>query len=174
MLMKLLETDEQIASQVRNISPSTLYYHLKEAGYNFINRDEEKSQRMYHRFEALYPNQLWQGDARHGIPLPNPDNPKKNKMTYLFAWMDDFSRKIMYAKYYWGEKLPRMEDCFRHAVLRWGLPEKVYCDNGRVYISNHFLLLVTDLEIKKIHHPAYASWCKGKRTVYIYLNRIIL
>ncbi len=47
MLMKLLETDEQIASQVRNISPSTLYYHLKEAGYNFKNRDKEKSQRMY-------------------------------------------------------------------------------------------------------------------------------
>ncbi len=128
MLMKLLETDEQIASQVRNISPSTLYYHLKEAGYNFKNRDKEKSQRMYHRFQAEYPNRLWQGDARHGIPLPNPDNPKKNKMTYLFAWMDDFSRKIMYAKYYWDEKLPRMEDCFRHAVLRWGLPEKLYCD----------------------------------------------
>jgi len=162
MLMKLLETDEQIASQVRNISPSTLYYHLKEAGYNFKNRDKEKPQRMYRRFQAEYPNQLWQGDARHGIPLPNPDNPKKNKMTYLFAWMDDFSRKIMYAKYYWDEKLPRMEDCFRHAVLRWGLPEKVYCDNGRVYVSNHFLLLVTDLEIKKIHHPAYAAWCKGK------------
>jgi len=162
MLMKLLETDEQIASQVRNISPSTLYYHLKEAGYNFKNRDKEKPQRMYRRFQAEYPNQLWQGDARHGIPLPNPDNPKKNKMTYLFAWMDDFSRKIMYAKYYWDEKLPRMEDCFRHAVLRWGLPEKIYCDNGRVYVSNHFLLLVTDLEIKKIHHPAYAAWCKGK------------
>lgn len=162
MLMKLLETDEQIASQVRNISPSTLYYHLKEAGYNFKNRDKEKPQRMYHRFQAEYPNRLWQGDARHGIPLPNPDNPKKNKMTYLFAWMDDFSRKIMYAKYYWDEKLPRMEDCFRHAVLRWGLPEKIYCDNGRVYISNHFLLLVTDLEIKKIHHPAYSAWCKGK------------
>lgn len=162
MLMKLLETDEQIASQVRNISPSTLYYHLKEAGYNFKNRDKEKPQRMYRRFQAEYPNQLWQGDARHGIPLPNPDNLKKNKMTYLFAWMDDFSRKIMYAKYYWDEKLPRMEDCFRHAVLRWGLPEKIYCDNGRVYVSNHFLLLVTDLEIKKIHHPAYAAWCKGK------------
>lgn len=162
MLMKLLETDEQIASQVRNISPSTLYYHLKKAGYDFKNQDKEKPDKIYHRFQAEYPNQLWQGDARHGIPLPNPDNPKKNKMTYLFAWMDDFSRKIMYAKYYWDEKLPRMENCFRHAVLRWGLPEKIYCDNGRVYISNHFLLLVTDLGIRKIHHPAYASWCKGK------------
>lgn len=162
MLMKLLETDERIASQVRNISSSTLYYHLKKAGYNFKHQDKGNDQKIYHRFQADYPNQLWQGDARHGILLPNPDNPKKNKMTYLFAWIDDFSRKIMYAKYYWDEKLPRMEDCFRHAVLRWGLPEKIYCDNGRVYISKQFLLLVTDLGTWKIHHPAYAAWCKGK------------
>ena len=83
-------------------------------------------------------------------------------MTYLFAWVDDFSRKILEARYYWDEKLPRMQDCFRRAVMRWGLPDRLYCDNGRVYISKHFLLLVSDLKIKKIHHPAYAAWCKGK------------
>ena len=42
------------------------------------------------------------------------------------------------------------------------MPEKIYCDNGRVYISNQFLILVTELKVKKIHHPAYAAWCKGK------------
>jgi len=83
-------------------------------------------------------------------------------MTYLFAWMDDFSRKFMYARYYRDEKLPRMEDCFRQAVLRWGLPEKIYYDNGALFISNYFLFLVSDLEIKKIQHRAYAAWCKEK------------
>ena len=29
-------------------------------------------------------------------------------------------------------------------------------------MSKHFLILVNDLEIKKIHHRAYAAWCKGK------------
>ena len=162
MLMELLQADEQVGSQVANISPSTLYFHLKQAGHEFRGRGADPPSGTYRRFEADYPNQLWQGDARHGIPLPHPDKAGKRKMTYLFGWVDDFSRKIMAARYYWDEKLPRMEDCFRRAVLRWGRPEKCYCDNGKVYLSKHFLILTSDLGIKKIHHRAYAAWCKGK------------
>jgi len=55
-----------------------------------------------------------------------------------------------------------MEDSFRKMVLRYGLPEKLYLDNGSVYISNHFRLVIRDLGIKKIHHPAYQAYCKGK------------
>lgn len=162
MLMNLLEADENLAPLVKKISPHTLYYHLKKSGYDFKHRGKDGSNNIYKRFQADYPNHLWQGDARDGICLPDPNNPEKTKMTYLFGWMDDFSRKFMYARYYWDEKLPRMEDCFRQAVLRWGLPENLYCDNGAVFISNYFLFLVSDLEIKKIHHRAYSAWCKGK------------
>jgi len=162
MLITLMQTDETLAPMVCNISPQTLYMYLKRDGHNFSKKDKEKANRLYHRFEAEYPNQLWQGDARHGIFLPHPDKPGKTKQTYLFSWIDDFSRKILYAKYYWDEKLPRLEDCFRQAVLRWGLPEKIYCDNGSVYISKQFFFIVTGLKIRKIHHPAYSAWCKGK------------
>jgi transposase InsO family protein len=162
MLMELLSADSEVGEQVKKMSPSTLYFHLKKAGHEFRGRGSDPPSGVYRRFEAEYPNQLWQGDARHGIPLLHPDKPGKRRMTYLFAWVDDFSRKIMEARYYWDEKLPRMEDCFRRAVLRWGLPERLYCDNGKVYVSKHFLILLSDLEVKKIHHRAYAAWCKGK------------
>ncbi len=162
MLMELLKADKKVGKQVKNISPSTLYYHLKKAGHEFRRKVKETPDGIYHRFEAEYPNKLWQGDTRNGIALPHPDKAGKRKMTYLFGWVDDFSRKIMGARYYWDEKLPRMEDVFRRSVLRWGLPERLYCDNGKVYISKHFLILVTDLGIKKIHHRAYSAWCKGK------------
>lgn len=163
MLMELLQADAALGEQVKKLSPSTLYCYLKKAGYQFRGTGSELPQHVvYRRFQAEYPNQLWQGDARHGIPLPHPTQPGKRKMTYLFAWVDDFSRKIMEARYYWDEKLPRMEDCFRRAVLRWGLPERLYCDNGKVYLSKHFLILTQDLKVKKIHHRAYAAWCKGK------------
>lgn len=162
MLMELLQADEQVGEQVKKISASTLYFHLKKAGHVFRGRGNEAPSGIYRRFEAEYPNKLWQGDARHGIPIPHPGKAGKRKMTYLFGWVDDFSRKIMGARYYWDEKLPRMEDVFRRAILRWGLPTKLYCDNGKVYVSKHFLILVNDLEIKKIHHRAYAAWCKGK------------
>lgn len=90
--MKLLEADEKVSEKVKRISPSTLYYHLKKDGYDFKNRGREEGVKSYYRrFEALYPNQLWQGDARHGIPLPHPQDPRKTRMSYLFAWVDDFS-----------------------------------------------------------------------------------
>lgn len=162
MLIKLLQVDNEFQLHAQNLKVSTLYYHLHKAGYDFKASEKEKQSKLYHRFEALYAHQLWQGDARHGILLPHPQDIKKTKMTYLFAWVDDFSRKILYACYYWDEKLPRMEDSFRQAVLRWGIPEKCYCDNGSCYISANFTMLVTSLGIRKIHHPPYQAWCKGK------------
>ena len=162
MLMELLRADAQVGELAKKISPSTLYFHLIKTGHKFRGRNNTPPVGIYRRFEAEYANQLWQGDARHGIPLPHPTKKAKRKMTYLFGWADDFSRKIMGARYYWDATLPRLEDIFRRSALRWGLAQKLYCDNGKVYISKHFLILVSDLGIKKIHHRAYAAWCKGK------------
>ena len=58
--------------------------------------------------------------------LKCPDG--KTRKTYLFIWLDDFSRKILFGKYYDSEKLPCLEDSFQHMVLRWGIPEVVYVD----------------------------------------------
>jgi len=161
MLMRLMEADEQLKDKVKLISEHTLYFHLKRSGYDFKKKRKE-NEKIYHNFEADYANQLWQGDARDGIYLPDPEHPGKWRKTYLFAWIDDYSRKIMYAKYYLDMKLPSMEDCYKNASLRWGLPEKVYCDNGKVYRAKYFELLLSDLGTRKIHHPAYSAWCKGK------------
>ena len=125
MLMNILETDPELQDKVRNISQHTLYYHLKQSGYDFTKK-RMQSEKIYHKFEADYPNQLWQGDSRDGIYLPDPEDPSKWKKTYLFGWVDDYSRKVMYAKYYFSLKLPSMEDSFKYGALRWGLPEKLY------------------------------------------------
>tara|TARA_B100000315_G_scaffold250720_1_gene284051 strand:- start:100 stop:1494 length:1395 start_codon:yes stop_codon:yes gene_type:complete len=163
LVKRILEADPELGEQAQKVSASSFYHYLSDTAGKLRKKwAEEQGRHPYRRFEAEYPNQLWQGDARHGIPLPHPVSPGKTKMTYLFGWVDDYSRKIMCARYFWDEKLPRMEECFRLAALRWGLPDKLYCDNGRVYISNHFLIIVTELSIRKIHHAAYAAWCKGK------------
>lgn len=163
MVIDLLAADPDTEDLVRDISKGSLYLNLKKSGFNLEKlRSEHTSQTYYKSFEAAYCNALWQGDARHGIFLPHPDKPDATKRTYLFAWVDDYSRKILFAKYYWDEKMPRLEDCLRQAVLRWGIPEKIYVDNGSAYISNQFTCIVTSIGIRKIHHPPYQAWCKGK------------
>ena len=162
MLIKLMANDEDLKEKVKKISESTLYFYLKKAGYNAKNREKNKPDKSYRSFEADFANQLWQGDARHGIPLINPGKSTKNKMTYCFVWMDDFSRKILFAKYYWDEKIPSLDDSYKQTVLRWGISSKIYVDNGSCYRSGNFSFLVDAIGTSKIHHPPYCAWCKGK------------
>lgn len=37
-------------------------------------------------------------------------------------------RYIVHAEFYWDEKLPRMEDSLKKAILKHGIPPQFYCD----------------------------------------------
>ena len=100
-----------------------------------------------------------QADARDGIWL---DTPEGHKKTYLFLWIDDFSRKILFGKYCFDEKLTALLDSFRYCLLRYGIPLRVYVDNGQVYVSRHLIAILVELHIKHIRHPPYQAYCKGK------------
>ena len=36
------------------------------------------------------------------------------------------------------------------------------CDNGKVYISRHFMGVLAELEIKQLRHKPYQAYAKGK------------
>ena len=142
-LRKLLAADPQLGLQIERISDRTVYRFLadhgltKSARYRMLG---EVSRSSYRSFEAPHALALLQADARDGIWL---DTPQGRKKTYLFLWIDDFSRKILFGKYYFDEKLPAMMDSFRYCLLRYGIPLRVYVD-------------------KQVRHPPYQAYCKGK------------
>ena len=162
-LRRLLSADESYASTITAVSDRTVYRFLQENGLGQAQRQGMGgggSARAYHSFEAPHSLALVQGDARDGIWLAMPDGSKRK--TYLFLWLDDHSRKILFGKYYLDEKLPRMEDSFKYMVLRYGIPVAVYLDNGNVYISRQFRSVLAELRIKELHHKPYCAYAKGK------------
>jgi transposase InsO family protein len=164
-LRRLLSADDELAGSVGQVSDRSIYRFLAEAGLTQKARREKShgaGKRSYHKFEASCSMELVQGDARDGIWLPKASGDEQVRKTYLFAWLDDYSRRILHAEYFWDEKLPRMEKTFKTMVLRWGIPQKCYLDNGHVYIASHFAFILAQLGIKKIHHGPYKSWAKGK------------
>lgn len=164
-LRRLLSSDSELAEAVGEVSDRSIYRFLAEAGLTQKARREKShgaGKRSYHKFEASCSMELVQGDARDGIWLPKVPGSDQVRKTYLFAWVDDYSRRILHAEYFWDEKLPRMEKTFKTMVLRWGIPQKVFLDNGHVYIAAHFAFILAQLAIKKIHHGPYRSWAKGK------------
>jgi len=161
-LRTLLASDALFAQRVQTVSDRSIYRFLLEHGLSQKSRYallSEGGRMSFHRFQAARPLDLVQGDARDGIWLDAKDGKRK---TYLFVWVDDYSRKLLSGRYYFDEKLPRMEDTFKRLVLRWGIPLKVYLDNGSVYIAKQFAWILAQLGTAKLHHKPYQAYCKGK------------
>ena len=162
-LRRLLSEDEHHKEKIGCISDRTIYRFLTENGLSRRERFRllrEDGRRSYHAFEAPHSLALVQGDARDGIWLHCPEG--KVRKSYLFLWLDDFSRKILFGKYYLSEKLPCLEDSFKYMLLRWGIPFRIYVDNGATYISRHFMGVLAELEIKQLRHKPYQAHAKGK------------
>ncbi len=111
------------------------------------------------KFEAELPNDIWQSDVMHG---PMVTVGERKRKSYLIAFIDDHSRLIPYARFYLSEKLASFSDAFEKALLKRGLPRKLYVDNGAAYRSKHLEHITASLGIALIHARPYKPEGKGK------------
>lgn len=144
------------------IAASTLARQLKKAGASRKELIQSQAAKGFRRFEAEDVHLLWQFDFQHTLYLPDPADPKKKKKAILFAILDDYSRLITHAQFYWDEKLPRMEDSLKKAILKHGIPEQFYCDNGAAFSSQHLVRICGKLGIRLTHSRPYRPMGRGK------------
>jgi transposase InsO family protein len=111
------------------------------------------------KYEAELPNDLWQADVMHG---PKVRHQGRQRKTYLIAIIDDHSRLMPYAGFYWSEKLSCWLDALEKALAKRGLPRKIYVDNGAAFRSKHFEATSALLGIVLIHSRPYKPQGKGK------------
>ncbi|MBI3244148.1 MAG: DDE-type integrase/transposase/recombinase [Chloroflexi bacterium] len=119
--------------------------------------------KTYRRFEREHVNALWQGDLLVGPWLPDPAPPGKKRRTYLFCFLDDHSRLVPYAEFFFDEALPRLERVLKVSILRRGVPQALYVDNGQVYSATQFAAACATLAIRRIHAAPYSPEGKGKQ-----------
>ncbi|MCL6558204.1 MAG: DDE-type integrase/transposase/recombinase [Firmicutes bacterium] len=143
------------------LKESTLSRQLRRR--NLTKKALEKEPGAFRRFEVEYRNACWQGDVQHTLYLPHPDQPGEKKMAYLVVWIDDYSRYVVGAQFYFEERLPRLEDCFKKALLRHGCPEIVYVDNGAIYSAHHFAKICGRLRAELKHTRPYRPQGRGKQ-----------
>jgi transposase InsO family protein len=136
---------------------STAYRILKNEGLSGPNALVVKTDRR--RFEAEYPNDLWQSDVLHG---PSVAVDGKRRKSYLIGFIDDHSRLVPHAECYLSERLGSWLDAFRQALLTRGLPRKLYVDNGPLFRSKHLERICASLGIALTHTPPYTPQGRGK------------
>jgi len=147
----------------RSVSMSTLYRAMVRAG---LDRRSVRSGVVdltgpTKAFEYSWANQLWMTDGMHGPSVPLQPGSKPARM-YLLALIDDCSRLCTHAQYYPAERTECFLDTLRQALLARGIPEKLYTDNGSLFISDHVRTVCANFGIRLIHAKPYAAWSKGK------------
>ena len=112
-------------------------------------------------FTYPHVNDLWTSDLMHGPRLLVPGRRDGGK-TYLYAFLDDASRMVPFAAFYLAENAACYQDALKQALLRRGLPRRLYCDNGATFRTHHLQVICATLNISLIHSRPHKPRGRGK------------
>ncbi len=163
-IILILEVEGWAAPGV--VRPSTLQRYLYKAGLGVkqMKRRAEANATSSRRFCRPHRLELLQGDIKYGPAIRTREG--KLIKTYLSSLIDDHSRLIVQAEFYDNERAEIVEDTFHKAVLKAGVWDSSYLDNGTQYISRQLRESCARLGIRILHAKPYACESKGKIEVY--------
>jgi len=112
------------------------------------------------RFAFQYAGELWMSDVMHGVSVG--DGKGRRRKTYLIAFLDDATRVIPYAAFAFSENTAAFLPVFKQALIRRGLAQRLYVDNGANYRSRHLALVCAKLGVALIHSRPHQPQGRGK------------
>jgi len=144
--------------QAHRLPHSTVHRLLQRQGLMDKKPSPAKDRRHFAFAKA---GQLWMSDVMHG-PTVFVERRRKRK-TYLIAFLDDATRVVPFAAFALAENTTAFLPVLKQALMRRGLPERLYVDNGAAYRSKHLALVCARLGITLIHTRPYDAAAKGKQ-----------
>ena len=138
---------------------STVHRLLHRAGL-MVKAADGGTNKDRRQFCYAWAGELMMSDVMHGPALVR-DGRRKHK-TYLIAFLDDATRVITHAQFCWSENTATFFPVFKMALLRRGIPLRLYVDNGAAYRSRQLELVCAKLGITLVHARPYQPQGKGK------------
>lgn len=159
-IVQILEWEGRV--QPGQIKRSTLQEKLAERGYSTRHMSLYKDAGVAaRRYQQPWRNRLWHSDVKYGPYLPiGPDGTKKQ--VYLVTFIDDATRYILHGEFYPTLDQVIVEDCFRQAIAKYGIPEAVYFDNGKQYRTKWMARTCSKLGVRLLFARPYSPEATGK------------
>ena len=125
--------------------------------------------KAFGRYEAARPNERWITDVLVGpwVPHPKLDASVRAK---CFLIVDDHSRLLVDGVFYAYENARACQDTLRRAIVRRGVPEVLYADNGAPFKNAWLARTCAVLGVRLVHSKPYSPEGRGKQER---LNRYI-
>ena len=160
-IRRIIETvrKEGVLAHAQHLPRSTVHRLFKQHG--LMSRTGEAAPgEDRRRFAYARAGQLWMSDVMHGPAVP--DDTRRKRKTYLIAFLDDATRVIPHAAFAFAENTRAFLPVFKQALLRRGLPQRLFVDNGANYRSHQFALICAKLGVALIHARPFQPEGKGK------------
>jgi transposase InsO family protein len=141
------------------LAPSTVHRLLSRRG---LMKKPSAGGQDHRRFEYPKAGDLWMSDVMHG-PAICRDGSKRKAKVYLIAFIDDASRVVPFAMFCWSENTAAFLPVLKQALMRRGLPKRLFVDNGAAYRSKQLALVCARLGITLIHARAHHPQAKAKQ-----------
>jgi transposase InsO family protein len=141
-------SDATIFRYIRTIRP----FHIKKTAQERL------------AFEAPYAGNLYQTDIMYGpyVSVCQPSGRNRKTPTYLLAIIDDYSRLICHAQFFISQDLTVYLNVLEQAIRKRGIPDKIYCDNGKVFLAQQVKHLEAQIGCRIVHTKIRDAAAKGK------------
>ena len=138
-----------------HVSKSTVLKFIRD-NYLLFSEETNIDRRA---FEMEFANDMWDADTSQG-PFLTIDG-KKIK-TYLIALIDDASRLIPYAEFFFEDNAINFQDTFKNGLKKYGIPKKIFLDNGKTYKNEQLSIICANCGIQLIYTRPYSPQSKAK------------
>jgi putative transposase len=142
------------------LAPTTVHRVLSRAGL-MKKPGDGGAQGDRRRFAFASAGELWMSDVMYGPSVTVAGRIRRR--SYLIGFLDDATRVVPYAAFALAENTTAFLPVLKEAVMRRGVPKRLFVDNGSAYRSHHLALVCAKLGITLIHARPYDAAAKGKQ-----------
>ncbi len=143
--------------------PSSIHRLFQREGLIRHSAGEPGGSKDRRRFAYQAGGELWMSDVLHGPKVGGQGSDQRRRAkSYLIAFLDDATRLVPHAAFTLSENAATFLPVFKQALLKRGVPTRLYVDNGSNYRCQHLAVICATLGIQLIHARPYQPQGKGK------------
>jgi len=155
--LRVLQNEGKIRSCPSSSSLSRL---VRSAGMQRHKRLREKQAVETHKFDFASPLECVQVDGLYTVVVPDPKGRKRQAI--LMTFLDDATRRVLYAEFAFTENSLTFERGIKHILKAHGKIGRVYADHGAAFLSSQTQRILDTLGVILVHSQVGRPSGRGK------------
>ena len=156
----LIELQKQ-GKIISSVSSSSLSRLVRALGMDRETRKQKAREEKSLKFDFFYPLECVQADDMFAFPVLDAKGGRRKAI--LMSFLDDATRRVLYANFSFTERSVQFEAGIKHILKAHGLIGMVYVDNGAPFVSRQTKRILDILGIVIAHSTIRRPQGRGKK-----------